>query len=62
MWYHLRKIVRADCYPPNKEETKDYDVMIDGSNIRTCGNISKTIIGHIEEYKTGYLLSYFYFK
>ena len=61
MWYHLRKIVRAGCYPPNKVETKDYDAMIDGSNIRTCGNIIKTIIGHIEEYKTGYLC-YFYFK
>ena len=61
MWYHLRKIVRAGCYPPNKVETKDYDAMIDGSNIRTCGNITKTIIGHIEEYKTGYLC-YFYFK
>ena len=62
MWYHLRKIVRAGCYPPNKVETKDYDAMIDGSNIRTCGNITKTIIGHIEEYRTGYLLCYFYFK
>ena len=61
MWYHLRKIVCAGCYPPNKVETKDYDAMIDGSNIRTCGNITKTIIGHIEEYKTGYLC-YFYFK
>ena len=61
MWYHLRKIVRPGCYPPNKVETKDYDAMIDGSNIRTCGNITKTIIGHIEEYKTGYLC-YFYFK
>ena len=60
MWYHLRKIVRAGCYPSIKVETKDYDVMIDGSNIRTCRNIKKTIIGHIEEYKTGYLLVFLF--
>ena len=52
-------------------EIKDYNVMIDGKNIfdqpinnmiKTYENIRKNTIGQGEDYKTGCLLDYTYFK
>ena len=57
-------------YLPN-EEIKDYNVMIDGKNsfdqpIRkdtiTFGNIRKVATGQGDDYTTGCLLDYTYFK
>ena len=57
-------------YIPNVE-IKDYNVMIDGKNIFnqpiknnkiTYENIRKTAIGHGDDYTTGCLLDYTYFK
>ena len=57
-------------YIPNVE-IKDYNVMIDGKNffdqpintmIKTCKNIRKIIIGQEDDYTTGCLLDYTYFK
>ena len=54
-----------------KVETKDYNVMIDGknvfdqpinSNIKTYENIRKIATGQGDDYTTGCLLDYSYFK
>ena len=57
-------------YIPNVE-IKDYNVVIDGKNFFdqpiknnkvTSENIRKISIGHDDDYTTGYLLGYTYFK
>ena len=57
------------CLP--NVEIKDYNVMIDGknffdqpinSNLKTYDNIRKISIGHGDDYTTGCLLDYIYFK
>ena len=54
-----------------KVEIKDYNVMIDGqnffdqpvkNNLRTYDNVQKIMIGQGDDYKTGCLLDYPYFK
>ena len=57
-------------YP--KVEIKDYNVMIDGKKLfdrpiinndfKTCGNIRKIATGQADDYTTGCLLDYPYFK
>ena len=53
-------------YIPNVE-IKDYNVMIDGkkiinNNFKTYGNIRKIAIGRGDDYTTGCLLNYIYFR
>ena len=52
-------------------EIKDYNVMIDGRNffdepikddLKTCDNIRKIATGQGDDYTTGCLLNYLYFK
>ena len=54
-----------------KQELKDYNVMIDGKNffdqpinsdLKTYENIRKIATGHRDGYTTGCLLDYSYFK
>ena len=65
-----QRIRRKRYYIPNLE-IKDYNVMIDVKNffdqpinnmIKTYQNIRKTTIGQGDDYTTGYLLDYSYFK
>ena len=58
-------------YYPSKVELKDYNVIIDSenlfdqpvkSNIRTYENIRKITTGHGDDYITGYVFGYLYFK
>ena len=58
------------CYLPNVE-IKDYNVMIDGKSFFdqpikndkiTYDNIGKIATGQGDDYTTGYLLDYVYFK
>ena len=64
------KKVHTGYYLP-KVEIKDPDVMIDGKNffdqtvksvMRTCDNIRKIATGQGDDYTTGCLLYYNYFK
>ena len=52
-------------------EIKDYNVKIDGKNVfdhtinndtKTCDNIRKIATGQVDDYTTGCLLDYPYFK
>ena len=65
-----QRISNKRYYIPNIE-IKDYSVMIDGKNffeqpinkmIKTYENIRKTTIGQGDDYTTGCLLGYNYFK
>ena len=65
-----QRISRKRYYIPNAE-IKDYNVMIDGKNffdqtinnmIKTYENIRKITIGQGDDYTTGCLLDYTYFK
>ena len=60
----------SNCYLP-KVVIKDYNAMIDGKNffdqpinsdLKTHENIRKTATGQGDDYATGCLLDYFYFK
>ena len=62
--------MRSNYYLP-KVEIKDYNVMIDGeiffdqpsnSDLKTDGNIRKNVTGQGDDYTTGCLLDYYYFK
>ena len=64
-----QRLSKKNIYIPNVE-TKDYNVMIDGVNVFdqpvknekvTNENIGKIATGQ-EDYTTGYLLDYIYFK
>ena len=68
-WEDERKS-HSTCYLP-KVELKDYNVMVDGRNFfdqpirsmtKTYENIRKIAIGQEDDYATGCLLDYPYFK
>ena len=63
-------MIISDDNIPNVE-IKDYNVMIDGknffdqpinSNLKTFENIRKVATDHGDDYTTGWLLDYIYFK
>ena len=62
---------RYTGYFYTKLETKDYTVMIDGQNVldelaknylKAYYNMIKSSTGHMDQYTTGCLLDYFYFR
>ena len=68
--YDVQRISRKRYHIPNVD-IKDYNVMIDGKNVFdqlvkndkvTYENIRKNTIGQGDDYATGYLLDYTYFK